>query len=302
MALRPLSRAKDFAFPDGAWDVRGWTVRTELDDDRVGRVEDMLLDHTGGLRYLDVNLGFLKKHVLVPLDHAFAERESETVWIEGLTKQRLEEVPEYALDPEALDEGYERRLDAVYGGTSASTHASLVAPHAEPDAELELRRMADLEDDYRVAGEDPRGWKVVTGEGRTVGRVAELLMDPGAMKARYLDVAVDEKELELEPVDRHILLPSDRVRLDRSKKRVVVSGLLAHDLTEYPQYGGLPLTHRSVGALDEVFERAATAKRRREEIATDDHDHVDWQRSTLRHFYSTKRRARSRATEEGIDG
>lgn len=300
MAMRPLSRVKDYKFPDEAWDVRGWTVRTELDDDKVGRVEDMLLDHSGGLRYLEVDLGFLKKHVLVPLDHAHAERESETVWIEGLTRDRLEAVPEYALDPEELDEGYERRLDAVYGGTSASTHKNLVAPETDPDAELELRRMASLEDDYRIAGDDPRGWKVITGEGHTVGTVAELLMEPGAMQARFLDVAVDEKELDLEPVDRHILLPAERVRLDRSKKRVVVGGLLSHDLSGYPQYGGLPVTHRAVRALEDVFDRAATAKQGEEPVArgTD----RDWQHTTLRHFYSSRRPDRGRITEEERHG
>ncbi len=269
MALRPISRVDAFEFPAGTWDVRGWTVRTASDDKKAGQVDDMLLGADGQLSYLEVDLGFMKKHVLIPLDQARADRERDTVWVEGVTKERLEEAPEYVMEPETLDESYERRLRAYYGGASRQgrgTEAGEVIQTGEADTgrvravrePVELRRMADLEKEYEVGGDDPRGWKVVTGEGETVGRVSELLVATGEMKARYLDVAVDEKTLALEPVDRHVLLPSERVRLDHGSKKVVVAGLLAPDLAEYPQYGGLPLTQNHALAVDDFFERAGT--------------------------------------------
>lgn len=292
MALRPISRVDDFAFPEEAWDVRGWTVRTRPDDEKVGKVEDMLLDGSGSLRYLDVDLGFLKKHVLVPLDHAWADRDDKVVWIETLTKEQLHEVPEYALDPEELDENYERRLDTVYGRTPVTAHRDLVAPTTDGETELPLRRLGSIEGDYRVAGDDPRGWDVITGDGRDVGDVAELLVDPGAMKARYLDVALDEKELDLEPVDRHVLIPTDRVRLDRKKKNVVVAGMLAGDFATYPQYSGLPFRNRQAKELDEYFTRAGArgpdGGARQSQLREDD----DWRVHTLRSFYGTRSRAR----------
>lgn len=305
MALRPISRADDFAFPEEAWDVRDWTVRTRPDDEKVGKVEDMLLDRSGGLRYLDVDLGFLKKHVLVPLDHAWADRDEKVVWIESLTKEALHEVPEYALDPEALDEAYERRLDAVYGGSSATAHRDLVAPHQDDEAEVELHRLGTIENEYRVAGDDPRKWEVITGDGRSVGDVSELLVDPGTMKARYLDVALDEGELDLEPVDRHVLLPADHVRLDRKKRNVVVSGLLAHDFADYPQYGGLPVRQRHANRLEEYFRRAGGGQPREQargahggpdpgadERGRRSEPSDDWRVHTLRTFYGTRPRTR----------
>jgi ribosomal 30S subunit maturation factor RimM len=258
MALRPLSRVDDFSFPEGAYDVRGWRVRTAVDEEKVGRVEDMLLDHAGELRFVDVDLGFLKKHILVPLDRAHADRESETVWIHGVRKEHLEEAPEYALDPATLDEGYERRLAAYFGASREAPHTT--DPTPQGTGPLELHRLSEMEDDYRVAGEDPRGWKVITGEGETVGRVVELLVAPGDMKARYLDVTVDEKRLELEPVDRHILVPAEHVRLDRSANKVVVAGLLAHDFGEYPQYGGLPLEREHARHIHDYFGRLGTSE------------------------------------------
>lgn len=293
MALRPISRVDDFAFPEEAWDVRGWPVRTRPDNQKVGKVEDMLLDRSGGLRYLDVDMGFLKKHVLVPLDHAWADRDEQVVWIESLTKEQVREVPEYALDPEALDESYERRLDAIYGGTSASAHRDLLAPETDVESEIELRRLGSIDSEYRVAGDDPRKWDVVTGDGRTVGRVAELLVDPGAMRARYLDVALDERELDLEPVDRHVLLPSEHVRLDRKKRKVVVAGLLSSDFAAYPQYGGLPFRHRQAKEIEDYFRRAG-AEPRRDALAREPNREPtdDWRVHTLRSFYGTRARAR----------
>lgn len=300
MALRPISRMDEFVFPEDAWDVRGWTVRTRQDDQKVGKVEDMLLDHSGGLRYMDVNLGFLRKHVLVPLDHAWADQDREVVWIETLTKERLHEVPEYALDAESLDENYERRLDAIYGGTAATAHRDLVAPSVDVEEELELRRLGAIENEYRVAGDDPRKWDVLTGDGRTVGRVAELLVDPGTMKARFLDVSLDEGALDLEPVDRHVLIPTDRVRLERKKRNVVVAGLLAGDLGGYPQYSGLPFRRRQAQELEEYFGRAGAQPRARADLRGQDRAEPpdDWRLHTLRSFYGQRPRARREPTIE----
>ncbi len=153
--------------------------------------------------------------------------------------------------------------------------------------------MAELEKDYEVGGDDPRGWKVVTGDGTTIGRVSELLVAPAEMKARFLDVSVDEDALKLEPVDRHVLLPSDRVRLDHSSKKVVVAGLLAPDVADYPQYGGLPLTRGHARDIEGFFDRAGTPEA--SEPRYDDGsrapdpsaDREDRDHSPARHFYGS---------------
>lgn len=116
-----------------------------------------------------------------------------------------------------------------------------------------LVRLSDL-DEHRVAKDhsDPRGWEVLSSEGRRVGKVVELLVDPDVLRARYLDVRVDEKELDMEPVDRHILLPLDHVRL-RDGKKVEVDRLTRSDLRDYPVYNGLPLKEEEERRLRSVF-------------------------------------------------
>lgn len=300
MALRPVSRMEGYSLPEGTYDVRGWSVRTELDQAKAGEVEDLLLDAEGRLRYLHVDLGFLKKHVLVPLDRAYADPEEEVVWLEAMSRDRLEHMPEYGGDPEAVPSAFERRLTEFYHESTAGgleveaaeadrpARAALAAEaESDPDAEVPLSRLADI-DDYQVAGDaDPRGWTLVSGDGREIGRVNELLVDRSELTARYLDVALDEAALGLEPVDRHILVPVEQVRLEQKKKRVAVAGLLPSDFTDYPQYGGLPLRRTHTRAVDRLFDRSETGA-------------GEWRsEQTLRHFFNpTRPRARDRMRRE----
>ena len=67
MALIPLSKADPSHLHPDTFDGRGWEVRSEADDDKVGTVDDVLMDASGMPHLLDVDLGVFKKHVLVPL-------------------------------------------------------------------------------------------------------------------------------------------------------------------------------------------------------------------------------------------
>lgn len=51
---------------------------------------------------------------------------------------------------------------------------------------------------YKVADGDPdvRGWAVIGNDGRRIGEVDDLLVDPAAMRVRYLEVRLDRSLLE----------------------------------------------------------------------------------------------------------
>jgi hypothetical protein len=169
-----------------------------------------------------------------------------------MDKERLKEVPRYDHHPELLSEEFEERLRAEYrllSGDGDGTGEVTSEPRAN-----RLARLGDLEDFEVVKGAlDPRGWKVVSGDGSVVGEVSELIVEPIALTTRYLDCRVDEKKLGMEPLDRHILLPVERARLDRKSKHVVVDGLFVRDLGEYPVYRGLPLSASDAERLRTAF-------------------------------------------------
>jgi hypothetical protein len=251
-----LSRRAPAHLPDGAYDVRGWEVRTEMDDEKVGKVDDMLVDDNDHPRYLEVNLGIFKRHVLVPLSEAHADPSAQVVWIEHLDRDRLAELPEYGRDASLLSPEYEDRLHHEY--RTLRTRRDGVRDSREP-VEEGMPRLARLSDigDFRVAKgvTDPRGWKTLSGDGVVIGEVKELIVDPNALTTRYLDVEVKEDALDLEPVNRHVLVPSDRVRLDRKEKHVVIDGIFARDMRDYPVYSGLPLQPDAERAIDEAYGR-----------------------------------------------
>jgi hypothetical protein len=253
MGLVNLSDRAATRLSSGALDVRGWKVRTEVDGAKVGTVEDLLVDDQDQPHFYDVDLGIFRKHVLLPVSEAHPDPEKQVLWVDGMDEERLREVPRWDQHPERLSAEYEERLRAEYrllarnGGDGGAT---ATAPVAGP----RLARLGDLKE-YRVPKgvTDPRGWKVIMGDGQHLGEVSELIVEPTALNTRYLDCWVDEKKLSLEPLDRHILLPVERVRLDRKAKRVVVDGLFARDLTDYPVYGGLPLEESYVSRLENAF-------------------------------------------------
>lgn len=295
MRLIPVSRAEGYDFPAETFDVRGWEVRTALDREKVGKVDDVLIDEGGRPRYLDVDLGLFKKHVLVPLGQARVDGRDDVIWVDGLARDQFEHIPEYTNDPRIISADYERRLGDVYREATL-THDSDRLDPITGDETAEVRRLARLSDlgEYRVAkgDTDPRGWDVVTGDGQHVGKVTELIVDTKNYEARYLDTDVDEKKLDLERVDRHILVPVDAARLDRAKKNVVLDSLFAKDVANVPLYSGLPLTSDTEQEIRAAYRaeprRVSTAEPIRDDAAVFRTTSADETRHVER-FYGARR-------------
>jgi hypothetical protein len=238
MPLTPLSKSDPSRLHRDAFDVRGWEVRTEVDDEKAGSVNDVLIDGSGMPHLLDVQLGTFQRHVLVPLGHAWADASRKVVWVEGISRDDVKKMPEVTQKPEEITTEFEQRLSEDF--TAAASGAK--RRDDEREARHRLQRLAKAAD-FKVAkgSTDPRGWKVVGGDGSKIGKVVELILDQDDMRVRYLDVDVDESKLQLETIDRHVLVPIERARLDHKRKSVVLDGLFGADLKTYPIFSGLPL-------------------------------------------------------------
>jgi hypothetical protein len=250
MALIPLSKSDPTHLHPDAFDVRGWEVRSEVDDDKVGSVDDVLMDSSGTPHLLDVDLGALSRHVLVPLSQAWADASRRVVWIEGLAKADLKKMPSYDHRPDALTAEFESKLVDDYH-TVAEGAARRKATAKPADGRF-VRLAKGKEFHISKGSSDPRGWKVLGGDGAKLGKVVELIVDQEDMRVRYLDVDIDEGKLKLEKIDRHVLLPVERARLDHKHKSVIMDGLFARDLPTYPVFTGLPLAK---GMEDDVLSR-----------------------------------------------
>jgi hypothetical protein len=250
MALIPLSRSDPTHLHPDAFDVRGWEVRTEVDDDKAGSVEDVLMDSAGTPHLLDVDLGGLSRHVLLPLTQAWADASRRVVWIEGIARDDLKRMPSYDHRPEALTSELEAKLVDDYEAVATGTARRKAA--ARPENGRLVRMGKGREFHVSKGSSDPRGWKVLGGDGAKLGKVVELIVDREDMRVRYLDLDVDERKHKLELIDRHVLVPVERARLDHKRKSVILDGLFARDLATYPVFTGLPLAK---GLEDDVMSR-----------------------------------------------
>lgn len=109
-------------------------------DDKVGSVEDGLFeDGTGRFRYLVVDTGpwIFGKKVLLPIGMANFDYDRKRIYIDGLTKQQVEELPEYHNDM-SVDHDYEERVRGTYrsmpGNRRATTDTAAGMPTAGTSA------------------------------------------------------------------------------------------------------------------------------------------------------------------------
>lgn len=96
-------------------------------NEKVGSVDDLLVDDGGQFRYFVINTGvwIVGKKVLVPVGRARIDDSDRRVYIDGLTRDQVKSLPEYKGDP--VDYDYEERVRGVYRPTVANQGTTLVA-------------------------------------------------------------------------------------------------------------------------------------------------------------------------------
>jgi uncharacterized protein (TIGR02271 family) len=117
-----LHRIKDFDpdyrnhFEDS--DLKGLDLYTG--DDKIGSVDDILVDDEGQLRYLVINTGvwILGKKVLLPIGRARIDHSDKRVYADNLTKAQVEALPEFT-DGMTADYHHEEQVRGIYRSQDA---------------------------------------------------------------------------------------------------------------------------------------------------------------------------------------
>lgn len=235
--LPEIFRTKEFV---------GWEV-VDASGAKAGTVADLLIDGSGRVRFVDVEFGFPRKHVLIPQERLqWGERR---LVIDAWAKEGFGGLPPY--DPSrALDRGLleemRRVFPAVYDPEADDWRAPVTG-------ELRIVPLSEAKD-FRLekGAPDLRGWNVFGADGDRLGVVSQLLVDRGALTVRYLDVDVHEDLFRLRD-DRHVLLPLERVDLRERGKDVWVERLPTATLALLPAYTGGPVGPSLERAVEEAF-------------------------------------------------
>lgn len=286
MALRALSDRTEVRFEDSTYDLRKFDVQSGVDNKKIGNVTDVLIDERGRTRYLAVKLDD-GRNILVPGGQMQADRTRRTVTIPGMTRDDLKSVPAYSGDPATVDQAYESRLTTAYEGAyhtdrfhERADYRSGYGRNTTRQASGTLAPLDQLDDIDVASGEpDPRGWKVIGRDGKTIGKVDHLIGDTGAMKVRYLDIDVDRG---ITKKDFHVLVPIGHVALDRDDKRVRISGLDTTTVATLPAYTHGPISRADEERTYKFFSGAYTDEQRYEHPRfRDEHLYGDEQRMAL---------------------
>ncbi|MFP4007448.1 MAG: DUF2382 domain-containing protein [Spirulinaceae cyanobacterium] len=111
-------------------DIKGMDVYAgENTSEKVGTIEDVLVDEQGYFRYFVLDTGFwiFGKKVLLPIGRSRVEMDQNRVYATGLTsKEQAERLPEYDHDM-TVDYEYEERVRGVYRSPTVEESAPVEA-------------------------------------------------------------------------------------------------------------------------------------------------------------------------------
>jgi len=103
-------------------------------DEQIGSVKDALIDEQEGrFRYLIVDTGFwvFGKKVLLPIGMARFDYDARRIYIDGLTKEQVENLPEFT-DDLKVDQDYEERVRTAYRPLAAQPGTQPVDAGTQP--------------------------------------------------------------------------------------------------------------------------------------------------------------------------
>jgi uncharacterized protein (TIGR02271 family) len=104
MSYLALSQQPAARLREGIPDIRGFEVRTQADDARVGKVADVIVDVAGQPHFVDVDVGGLLKtrHVVLPATRFQVDAPGSVVWVLEMSKDEIRRLPDYDRDASRL--------------------------------------------------------------------------------------------------------------------------------------------------------------------------------------------------------
>lgn len=268
-----LYRIKDFD-PDYRNHFDGDDVK-DLDlysgEDKIGSVNDVLVDEDGRFRYLVISTGawIFGKKVLLPIGRAQIDYNARRVYAQGLTKAQVEQLPEFT-DDLKMDYHKEEEVRNVYRSGATAGMASGMAADPYTTAPLESSAALDTEGTAYTGssmGVDTPMSGVETGAAAAAPTYTPDTYDYEVDRDLYkMDHHDDRIRLYEErliankrrmkagevTVGKHVETETARVSVPIEKERVVVERVASTDTTAVPV--GADAFHEGEVARMEVYE------------------------------------------------
>ena len=294
-----LHRIKDFD-PD---------YRTHFDDhdfrgldlyagnDKIGSVDDVLVDDEGQLRYLVINTGvwILGKKVLFPIGRARIDYERDRVYADNLTKAQVEALPEFTNNVN-VDYNHEEQVRGVYRAATQSAAQPVAAGYratetASPMSGSELGSESTRDLDVAYEGYDRDSYKydkepdlyALTDQNHPNLKLYEERLVTGKTRQKAGE-AVISKRVETETARASVAVDKERIVVERVPASAGVAiapgeaNFQAGEVARVEVYEEVPEFHKEAFVREEVRvskvvdQQTATAEEqlRREELDVKD--------------------------------
>lgn len=245
-----LYRIKDFD-PDYRnhfdEDITGFSLYSG--DEKVGSVDDLLVDEVGKFRYFVINTGawIFGKKVLLPVGQARVDDNAKRVYVEGLSRTQVEALPEYTNDT-TVDYEHEEQVRGSYRPLAASRGLNQTATPASYDRDsYRYEHDADL---YNMNERDHQNL-----------RLYEERLVANKHRQKTGEVAVG-KRIETERASVEVPIEKERVVVERTTPadagRPVAPGEAAFNQAEVARvevYEEVPDIHKEAFVREEVSVR-----------------------------------------------
>jgi uncharacterized protein (TIGR02271 family) len=293
-----LHKIKDFD-PDyrnhfDDYDVKGLDLYAG--GEKIGSVDDILVDDEGQLRYLIINTGIwiLGKKVLFPIGRARIDHGDKRVYADTLTKAQVEALPEFT-DDMTVDYDHEEQVRGVYRSSTQNKQQDAPAAYgvgyagadSAPDT-LNTAPILDLEAGYAGYDRDTYTYDkepdlyALNDQNHPNLKLYEERLVTSKSRQKTGD-AVISKRVETETARASVSVDKERVVIERvpvSSEAVVTPGeanFQGGEVSRMEVYEEVPEFHKEAFVREEVRvskvvdQETATAeeKLRREELDVD---------------------------------
>ncbi|WP_373540952.1 DUF2382 domain-containing protein [Chamaesiphon sp.] len=286
-----LHKIRDF-YPDykthfGDRDVKGLDLYAA--NDKIGSVDDVLVDDEGQFRYLIVNTGgwILGKKVLLPIGRARINNTEKRVYADRLTKAQVEALPEFTEDLN-IDYEHEEQVRSVYRGATPSAQGVGYAgaasapptPNTLPTIGVE-QGYAGYDRDSYAYGQEPDLYALDEQNHPSLKLYEERLV-AGKTRQKSGETVIS-KQVETETAQASVAIEKERVTIERipvNSGTAVTPGeanFQAGEVARMEIYEEVPEFHKEAFVREEVRvskvvdKETATAEEtlRREELVVD---------------------------------
>jgi uncharacterized protein (TIGR02271 family) len=183
-------------------------------EEKVGSVDDLLVDEKGKIRYLIVNTGvwIFGKKVLLPIGRARIDASNHRVAVDGLMRAQVEALPEYDGNM-PVDYEHEEQVRSVYRPMATDSPAMTMDAPAIESAPVSASP-AEYNRDTYAYDRDPALYNLDERNHQNL-RLYEERLIASKTRAKTGEVAVS-KHVETETAKASIPLEKERVVIERT--------------------------------------------------------------------------------------